>query len=251
MIPNREDRLVRFAFGDVDERETAEIEGLIANDPEARRTVEQYQTMRFDLGSLREVPEDQMSHERLRDAILARGLRTDAVPERSKFGWAWMPLAACVLAFAYVMVPRSTPTVEPTLVARNESKPAATFGMASTIVRKAVAPPVKKTVVKPIEKSGIEVPVKPKARRSEPDRFDHSELIVQVPSKDEASEASQDDLKGLQATNDKQPQPTPAVVTPTPEPGSDAPIVIVEPSPSEGTNAAQEVESTSNVLVGG
>ncbi|CAN5617129.1 hypothetical protein BH11ARM2_BH11ARM2_25900 [soil metagenome] len=259
MIPNREDRLVRFAFGDVDERERAEIEAMVANDPEAKRTVEQYRSMRHDFSRLKEVPEDQLSRERLRDAILARGLRTDAAPERSKFGWAWMPLAACVLAFAYVVMPRpSSSSADPTLVAMNDAKPAL-VDLSSGIQRKSVvAKKIEPKVTKPII---IETPKSPFPRKAtvEPDRFDHTELIRhdREESKPKPTNDEGENTKGFMARNDPSPQPTPPVVTPqpTPEPPkekpSDAPIVIVEPSPEPGTNAAQEVENASNVLVGG
>ena len=146
MISSREDRLVRYAFGDVSDHERAEVEALIARDPEARRTVDQYASMRDDLGRMREVPEDQMSRERLRDAILARGLRTDPLPvSRSRWQWLWMPVAACALAFAYVAIPHSAPTAsEPTYVATADRHPNIDFGPA-------ISMPVKTDKVVPVK----------------------------------------------------------------------------------------------------
>lgn len=248
MMSNREDRLVRFAFGDVNEQEHAEIEALIARDPEARRTVEQYGAMRTDFTRLREVPEDQMSRERLRDAILARGLRAEPEPVKARWGWMWMPAAACALAFAYIVMPRpSAPSsVEPTLMVRNETPPKIEALPDFAFSTKKQAPAPKTVVVKSVPEEP-----KPRMRRArpapQPVEFDKNELVAPSLPKEEEKKSS-----GLVVDNrapavepEKAPTVDPAATS------NNAPIVIVEPSPTTGTNAAQEVESVSNVLVGG
>ncbi|RYG39508.1 hypothetical protein EON81_00715 [bacterium] len=249
MISNREDRLVRFAFGDVNEQEQTEIEALIARDPDARRTVDQYAAMRSDFGRLREVPEDQMSRERLRDAILARGLKSEAEPEKSRWGWMWMPVAACTLAFAYMMMPRPVASpVEPMIV--SDKRPNANVDLGPTLAmqrKQSFTSPVKKTVVKSIV-SGPEPRVRKPRPAPEPVEFDRTELV-----RHEAPPVEPDEKKtsGLVADNDKPKEPEVSTTIDPVASSNSAPIVIVEPSPGTGTNAAQEVESVSNVLVGG
>jgi hypothetical protein len=73
-----EDRLIEFAFSDRTETDVAEL----ATTPETAARLKEYRAMRSALGSLRELPEHQLSTERLREALLHQGLK-----RRRSFPW--------------------------------------------------------------------------------------------------------------------------------------------------------------------
>lgn len=95
----KDDHLFDLAF---DAANAEEIErakkGL---DAHSAKKVDDMRWLKEGLVELREVPEDQMSVERLRDAILGQGLKPHAEP--SRWSWLWMPttagLTACALMF--------------------------------------------------------------------------------------------------------------------------------------------------------
>ena len=116
-----EEQLAQLAFGDLTPDEAARIEAQVKGDPEALRALNTYHGMRSELRGLRDVPADQMSNERLRDAILAQGLKPKPVAGKSIWGWGWMPVAAGALAVAMMMV-RGGGTPEPTIVLDENAK---------------------------------------------------------------------------------------------------------------------------------
>lgn len=100
-----EDKLVRLAFGETGPRESSALERKVQSDPEAARALEEYQSLKTGLNLLTEIPPDQLSKERLRDAILGQGLKPLPVESPSpRFGWAWMPVSAAALALAWLGV---------------------------------------------------------------------------------------------------------------------------------------------------
>jgi len=118
-----EDKLTRLAFGEMSAEEAARLETQAKTDPAAARRLAEYRLMRSDLQALKEVPEDQLSKERLRHAILNQGLRPEPTSGGGNRGWLWMPALACALTFAYAAMTRTHTNVEPTIVA--EKSPAA------------------------------------------------------------------------------------------------------------------------------
>jgi len=97
-----EDQLLMMAFGDLSAEEVAKVQAQASVDPEAARTLHAYSRMKEELKLLSDVPPDQLSTERLREAILARGLREPRPVSRPT--WLWMPAVAAVAAFALVVV---------------------------------------------------------------------------------------------------------------------------------------------------
>ncbi len=96
-----EEELAKLAFGDLDADTARRLELHTQSDPEATRTFESYCRMKEELRSLcDDVPADQLSKDRLREAILTRGLKEHRPVAR--FNWLWMPAAAAVLAFSFV-----------------------------------------------------------------------------------------------------------------------------------------------------
>lgn len=94
-----EEELAKLAFGDVSADEASRLELRTQVDQEAANTYETYRRMKDELKLLSvEVPENQLSKERLREAILTRGLK-HSEPLATRSSWLWMPVAAAVLAF--------------------------------------------------------------------------------------------------------------------------------------------------------
>jgi hypothetical protein len=94
-----EEKVAQLAFGDLSADDAAKLEQEVQSDPEALRALSQYKDMREGLKSLAEVPDDQLSKERLRDAILTQGLKPVPTRRVSPHSWLWMPGVACSLGF--------------------------------------------------------------------------------------------------------------------------------------------------------
>lgn len=117
-----EDNLLRLAFEDMSPQEAAALEREALQDPEAALALAQYRQMRTGLRDLAEVPSDQLSKERLREAILARGLTHEAKPAARSFGWSWMPVMAAGLA-VLVFVYRPHAGTDPKIASHREPNP--------------------------------------------------------------------------------------------------------------------------------
>lgn len=103
MKRKNEVQLIELAFGDVNPEEATQLRQQVEADASSMATLQAYEELRNSLGNLRDVPEMQMSRERLRDAILADGLR-----ESRRFTWTWFaaPAAVAALAFAFTLLVR-------------------------------------------------------------------------------------------------------------------------------------------------
>lgn len=112
MKPHNDDQLLNCAFGDITPDEAMRIEADAARNAELRERLDSYQNLRAGLRALGDkVPDHQLSNERLRDAILARGLSTTARPISSPRWWqmAWMPIAAAAIAAVVFMAKPNRP----------------------------------------------------------------------------------------------------------------------------------------------
>jgi len=102
-----EEKLARLAFGDLTPEEAERMEGKVQSNAKAAQALTEFRQIRAGLRDLAEVPEHQLSNERLRQAILARGLEPEPIKERRAgrdFGWLWMPVAAAILGVAIMNV---------------------------------------------------------------------------------------------------------------------------------------------------
>jgi hypothetical protein len=79
-----EEDLIRLAFGELQGPEEERARSLVREDARAEELYRQYCDIREGLGQL-PTPDHQLSTERLRHAILDRGL----APERRGIGWRW------------------------------------------------------------------------------------------------------------------------------------------------------------------
>lgn len=90
-----EDRLIQLAF---EERSDAGMQ-QVADLPEAAARLREYQSIKTALGQLRDLPEHQMSTERLREALLHRGLKRRAAFPWQAIGYGATATALFVCAF--------------------------------------------------------------------------------------------------------------------------------------------------------
>jgi len=108
-MSRHDDRLAAYAFGDLSPEESSRVEAELAEHPEWTAAVEQFRSLRGDLTRLRDVPECQLSPERMRDAILRREMGDRAKPSR-RLGWLIGPAAsAMVMAGLWVILSDASP----------------------------------------------------------------------------------------------------------------------------------------------
>lgn len=114
-----EERIAMLAFGELEGTELAKVQELVQRDSEAAKLLAKYEGMRSDLRLLRDVPPEQLSTDRMRDAILGQGLK----PERTRnwFGWVWIPAGAAAFAFFATVMLRQGPdgSGQPTALIEN------------------------------------------------------------------------------------------------------------------------------------
>lgn len=119
MERNYEDKLMDLAFGELNPEEAARLEARMEAEPNAARDLAFTRTMREDLLALsRDVPADQLSKERLRQAILGNGLHPMPMRRPLGLGWLWAPATAFVAAFVLVLL--RSQSGEPAYVAKTE-----------------------------------------------------------------------------------------------------------------------------------
>jgi|GEM_PF-811566 len=271
-----EEKLARLAFGDLSPEEAARIESQAAQDPEAARALETFREMRSGLKAMATIPDDQLSKERLRDAILAQGLRP--VPERARpsLGWLWMPVAACTLAFGLmtfknrptgepvVMIPASTkdlvadarlePKVTPTPdLPTVTSKPVEKFDLTREEREASAAATTTNRVEKVVAATAVEES-KPRKRRVRRARQERKPIVIETNLPPVEESIGNSSVAGVVATNSQPKQSdSESTVATLQAPPTTGPIVLIDAQPDANTGApaATEVGSATNVLVGG
>ncbi len=251
-----DDEIVELVFGEMDEVRAAEVEKRVAADPRVRSLAEGYRQLRDDLGTLREVPEDQLSSERLRHAILAKGL---AHEKRSNglSSWIWMPgLAACFAFGLLVLRNQGTFADAPKVVLSQR-----TAGGAEEVkLSPSVSPKVEKVIAANVGTSEVS-PTAPRPKAGSRNRHgERTALAQKEPAPDSegvlamritegqpylAAENLVDDLRTAVVSVD------PIAASPAEEATTDFVVIDGERNEQTGTNTATEVASYSNVLVGG
>ncbi len=104
MKEKNENRLIEYAFGELDAHEAEILRQELAADDEAAKFVLEFESLRQDLRTLdAEVPEHQLSTERLRHAILNDGLHKTR-KRGSWISWLWMPATAGAMAFSLMAI---------------------------------------------------------------------------------------------------------------------------------------------------
>ena len=253
-----EEKVAQLAFGDLSAEESAKLEREVHQNPEALRALSQYKEMRDGLRSLSDIPEDQFSKERLRDAILTQGLKPRPTRPVSNRSWLWMPSAACTMGFVLMFAvnhlhrhvgapnllinPPKNYTLGPSFM--DESKAHSNFE-AKSAVAMATKPHAKPT-------ADLDA-VNPQV---DPDIVD-SRITASNLSGEYDDAAYDPDLGTQPASSPKLvrestvvPRNSAILASTTPATG---PIVLIDQDKDEQTGAckATEVGSASNVLVGG
>lgn len=252
-----EEKLAMLAFGDLSPEEARMLEQKAASDAEASRALAQFRAMRSELKSLGDqIPPDQLSKERLRDAILGQGLR-QAEPKKESRGWVWMPLMAGAAAFAFIFM-RPTAKSEPMVVIENppalNSSLAPRFepksepvGVASLTNTQEAKPP---KPVAPTLVASKSTPKAVRAKSSEPKTIvlDAKDFDSATNAKVPARTKKGDPAGTMTLASDR--KENDALVASADSAG---PIILIDTHKDEGTGAssATEVGTASNVLVGG
>lgn len=260
-----EERLARLAFGDITPEEARRLEQEAQGNPDAARVLMEYRAMRDGLRGLgADVPADQLSKERLRDAILGQGLRPAPEPARTSWNWIWMPTVACAIAFGIVTVRNNMPAGnggQTPMIVMDQTAQNRPFdsGLSQPSMVADLAPPVEK-IVKPIQEakkpvitlaSNAKPEEKPRrraTRRRTPIIIDSARYAkVDPPSgEDRVIESEKKELTPAPRKEEKA-NPEGEVTL------ASAPIVLIDTGKNAETGAstATEVGTASNVLVGG
>jgi hypothetical protein len=252
-----EDAMVRLAFGDVTPEEVVALEREAAKNPEAARTLASYRRMRDGLRDLYDVPADQLSKERLRDAILSSGLKPQ--PTQSQRGWVWMPVAAAALVFGITMMRHNNSMVVPTVVggsdavALHNSAPIIDFRQGPD--SKATGPVARNDVRRPLFSGGMAPETKSVSRKTsrhshrrvEEDAAELQDLVARI-----MPDNSGDDMP----PDMKHPSANAAVADTSAKTSTETaaqPIVLIEGAKDNDTGAqkATEVDSSKNVRTSG
>lgn len=269
-----EEELAKLAFGDLDADAARRLELQTQADPEASKTFDSYCRMKNELRSLcTDVPDDQLSKDRLREAILTRGLKEHRPV--SRLSWLWMPAAAAVLAFSFVALKGRIPTgggnaMGPMVVDNSNGKIPAIEGVGverppvNTAIVAAKSEPAKIVVEKTPTVVAMNTDRGSRNRRENvyEDRNSYESrgmLASSVPLdlKEDGTPLVNGSIsepvifdstlvsREEKRDADARPQPLAAVSQPK--------IVLItsETDANTGTMKATEVESTANVLVGG
>ncbi len=261
-----------LAFGDLDPKEASELEARAQSDPEAAKLVAAYREISSGLRGLRDVPEDQLSNERLRSAILEQGLKPKSTPG-GVWGWLWMPPVACALAFGLIMLRGRTAPSAPRIVSNfdvpSAQKPAGDNDV-PLIVRLPHQTPVAATKPKQAVKQAAERPNEDfrvaawrrharERRRSAPEKSPYyamasspgtvfaGNIVVPLSVKPSSDGTSAD------VSTDPQTGSTQVVVHEQAKPPSAGPIILIDQQRDSATGAqkATEVSTPDNVIVGG
>ncbi|MCW5941150.1 MAG: hypothetical protein KIS66_02900 [Fimbriimonadaceae bacterium] len=251
-----EDDLIRIAFGEASEEEAQRL--LAGADPGSAMKLDLYRRLCADLrGMASDVPEPQLSQERLQEAILRAGLKR----ERRAWSWTWAFAPVAALAIGVLFINRRPDLVEPVQPNREtiEAPEAATQGPVAPAPKTSPGPAVAE-----VRPSGA--PVAPVAA---PKRYvrlggaarNKSTIPVTGGLAADAMRnlaflgASKRSAPELASRGDAAPRAgssDPARTSVDAAAPADAMIVLIasETDAATGANLAIEVASTSNVVIG-
>jgi hypothetical protein len=267
-----EEELAKLAFGELEANDAKRLELSTMGDPEAERAFETYMRMKEELRALSsEVPADQLSKERLREAILTRGLK-DRHPSASRLSWTWVPVAAA-LAFGLffmkgwmpggssgAMVVDNSTTIATTPipgvgVERPDPIESSPFGSSRVKVFAESAPTQVASETTPKSRArkrsrGIQSPSDIAVESA-----DLSDGLANLPSFDgEFEESPTYAARTVSFGSDESAGMSMAAPAPMSAAPVDEPTIVVIQSETDrntGTLKATEVESTANVVIGG
>lgn len=267
-----EEELAKLAFGEIEGANAQELERQAKADPEAGRTYETYRRMKEELRSLSDaVPADQLSKERLREAILTRGL-SEKHASTQRGSWIWLPMAAA-LAFGVffakgywpsnsgngsVVVDTTGVSSIPPLADVRIDRPDPVAAV-TPAPRTEVLSPKPATQVAADTTRGSRVSRGRRAMASRIEVVDDVSLadgIASLPTYDslDNGDSSPAIVASLSFGESRGADAAPAALAAPSAPRVHSPTIVViqsETDANTGTLRATEVENTSNVVVGG
>lgn len=267
-----EEELSKLAFGDVNAEEARRLEMQTLSDPEASQTFQTYCRMKEELRSLAEdVPADQLSKERLREAILNRGMKEQAPRVASKPTWIWMPAMAAVLAFGVVFVKGQLSLggkPNTAVVANVDETKLPEFNVKAPVAPDPVVANNNRKTNLVVAKEPVRVAANvgrpSRSERYNDDITDRNKASAEIPAGAatlaEASHPPVDPTKTVSFDNGAMSETVsrdlakPMVVAPGASPSTPKPTMVLIQSETDadtGTLKAKEVSSTANVVVGG
>jgi len=223
---DRDEQAIRMAFGEWEPHS-----GHPEPDDALNALTEEYRSMRADLALLRDVPECQVSVERLRDAILKAGIRQGPESRRAWLAPAVATVLVLLVGFGLTRqwdpAPAPMPTDLRLAVASPGPEPAA-----PTVEPEIPAAGVGSRPDLPVAEAQLAAK-KPAPRLHRPTRYAVAPKTVVKPSTSSANAAS-------------------AAVEPDSLPASE-PVVLITPDQDDATGAqrASEMESADHVVIGG
>jgi hypothetical protein len=254
-----EDEAARLAFGDISPQEAEKLRQKLSGDRHAEAVFQTYADMRDGLKSLSEIPEDQFSRDRLRDAILTQGLKPIPTRVRSNRNWLWMPATASAMGFVLMFSVRMLHSHSgPTNIVVNPPKG---YAIGSAIVRPNIVASNADSkarvggIAKPSHSGGSDV----RSVSFNPDEVDPRILATSFDATGEDASIDPDLGSRPALRNGSAPAGNVAsnglltASTTASRVATSEPIVLIEQDKDDQTGAcrATEVSSVSNVLVGG
>jgi hypothetical protein len=260
-----EEKLAQLAFEDMTSEEAARIEAQAGSNPAALQALAEFRDMREGLRGLAEVPEHQLSNERLRDAILARGLHPEPVKDSARgfgAGWLWMPVAALSLGFGLMML-RPHKAADATVVMPGDNVTASRFDISlpepNDLFKPREFAPMAKNESSPKEEARPSMTLASSKQTDSKSRVAHRSR--------RHNPMFTDDYKPIKVSwkapevvaGNKADKPNPKPPTEAPKETyvasktDNSPIVLIDTNPDAATGAptATEVGTASNVLIGG
>jgi hypothetical protein len=254
MKRKQEEELIRLAFGDAEPQEAARAQQVLEQDAQAQAKLAQYREIREGLKQL-STPAHQLSTERLREAILQRGLVEK--PRFAPWKWSLAPLAAAAGALLFTLYSAQDPA----------ATPAASGGGAITSSAKGLSE-IRETDVSPeemlrlakdaagaaLDAPAMDTDAPPVVRRESPRASRPRMARAPEPRAAAASvPAEPDSLTPREISRLAINGALPAGALAAGDDSGAEPIVLIGAESDELTGAkrATEVESASNVVIGG
>lgn len=253
-----EDKLVDLAFGELTPEDAVRVEAATARDHQAAHLLSAYRDLKGDLKLLADIPEPQISTDRLRDAILSSGLQQapKETPANSR-RWLWMPAGACVLAFAAVMLRgQFAQSGEPHLVGLDSvasrvslPEPQPFSAMTKSVDRiqakivatqtQAKQEPIVAATTRRQRRHHVRGYLASRMNNAADKSPSNETLVIKAPPIDGGAALNASNEYAMENKSDKT--------------SSSGPIVLIadDKDAGTGTQLATEVQSASNVLVGG
>ncbi|HEY3782402.1 MAG TPA: hypothetical protein VGL56_15070 [Fimbriimonadaceae bacterium] len=260
-----EDRIIDLAFGEIPDSEAGRLQEQYNSNPAAAQTLSQFKRLKADLPLLNDIPDHQISTERLREAILRGGLKQ----KRNYWAWSLVPALAAA-ASLFFLLPRNpsaqtvsrvqTPAPETTVAFETLPSQESAFHPETELTNLNHA--VRSTYSYGSDNNGDDAKPalkQPEKRKREYVPAELNSSMVALNSAGQAGDAVIPQTEAAPANQPASQAPTDLTAAPPADDTSAAAmndpqkIIVVHDAEDNSTGAQQatEVDPTSNVVVGG